>query len=271
MDTILNWLQALVPAEFDAALLIRAGVVVAAGILIFALIGRIFFGKRSVINHSVCSVIGILFIYIITVVLYSTGVKLELPMPSLPLVSLSGDYLYIFNFLEADFPQICEQLLSTVILAFLVNLAESWLPTGKKLLSWYLYRCLTVIIAIVFHMIANALINAFLPADFLSFAPMILLGILVLTMLVGGLKFLVGAALATVNPIVGFLYTFFFASVIGKHLSKAVLTTVLISLIVLAMNYFGVFSVYIAAAALTAYIPLLIVLILAWYVVGHLF
>lgn len=271
MNAILNWLQALVPAEFDAALLLRAGIVVAAGILIFALIGRIFFGKRSTLNHSVCSVIGILFIYIITIVVYSTGVKLELPIPSLPFVTMSGDYLHIFNLLEEDFSQICEQLLSTVILAFLVNLAESWLPTGKKLLSWYMYRCLTVIIGIVFHVIANALINAFLPADILSFAPMILLGILVLSMLVGGLKFIVGAAIATVNPIIAFLYTFFFASVVGKHLSKAVLTTVLISLLVLALNYFGVFSVYIAAAALTAYIPLLILLLLAWYIVGHLF
>jgi hypothetical protein len=76
--------------------------------------------------------------------------------------------------------------------------------------------------------------------------------------------------LGTVSPLVGVLYTFFFASVLGKQITKAILTTAIISAIVYGLNYFGITSVFIAAAALAAYLPLLIVLLVLWYIVGHL-
>ena len=52
-----------------------------------------------------------------------------------------------------------------------------------------------------------------------------LLALLVLLLLVGALKLIVGAVLATVNPLIGAFYTFFFATLAGKALSKAILTT----------------------------------------------
>ena len=94
--------------------------------------------------------------------------------------------------------------------------------------------------------------------------------LLVLLLLVGALKIVVGAILATVHPLIGAFYTFFFATVVGKALSKAILTTAILSGIIWAMNYIGVFTVSIAKEALIAYIPLLIVLIVVWYVVSRL-
>ena len=98
---------------------------------------------------------------------------------------------------------------------------------------------------------------------------MILLALMVLLLLVGALKLIVGAVLATVNPLIGAFYTFFFATIVGKSLTKAILTAGILAGIVAALNYIGCFAVSIAAAALIAYIPLLIVLVVIWYVVSR--
>ena len=124
-------------------------------------------------------------------------------------------------------------------------------------------------IAMLLHLLAYAILNILLPEGFLLWAPMVLLALLVLMMMVGGLKILVGALISTVNPVIGALYTFFFANIIGKMISKAVLTTILLGVIVWLLYYLGITAVYIASAALAAYIPLLIILLLLWYLVGH--
>ena len=94
----------------------------------------------------------------------------------------------------------------------------------------------------------------------------VLLALLVIMLLTGVLKILVGAVLTTMNPIVGGLYTFFFATVIGKMVSKALLTTVILAVLVLALNYVGINNIYVAKEALTAYIPLAVGLAAIWYI-----
>ena len=96
---------------------------------------------------------------------------------------------------------------------------------------------------------------------------MILLGILVTLLLTGALKILVGAVLTTVNPIIGGLYTFFFATVIGKQITKAVLTTAILAAAVLGLQYIGLSVISIAGSALVAYIPIMLLLVVLWYIV----
>ena len=119
------------------------------------------------------------------------------------------------------------------------------------------------------HLVVTWAFNTYLPQGLVTYAPTIVLGLLVLLLLVGALKIVVGAVLSTVNPLIGAFYTFFFATVVGKALSKALLTTAILSAIILAMNYIGVFAVSIATEALIAYVPLLIVLVAIWYVVSR--
>ena len=92
-----------------------------------------------------------------------------------------------------------------------------------------------------------------------------------LLLLTGALKILVGALLTTVNPIIGGLYTFFFATVIGKQISKATLTTVILAGLIIALKYAGVTVISIASAALIAYVPILILLMILWYIVCKFF
>ncbi|MBQ6890397.1 MAG: hypothetical protein IJN53_05215 [Oscillospiraceae bacterium] len=247
----------------------KAVVLLAVGSLVLGCIGRYCFGKNSIIDHSVSSAIGILFIYAATVVLFSLGAKYERFVATLPFIRLSGDTMHIFVFEGTEFTLICEQLVNMIILAFLANVLDSILPRGENFFTWLIFRCLTIILAIAMQLGVNWLFTAYLPQGIVTYAPTILLIVLVLMLAVGIFKIFVGAAIATVNPIVGALYTFFFATYIGRSISKAVLTTIILSFLVLGLNSLGITAIGIALAGLVAYIPLMVALLIVWYIVNR--
>ena len=121
--------------------------------------------------------------------------------------------------------------------------------------------------ALFLHLVVTGLLTTYLPEGLVTYAPTILLGLLVLLLATGALKFLVGLVLTSVNPLIAALYTFFFANVIGKQITRAVLTTALLSGLVILLNFLGCGAIYIASAVLITYIPFVILLIAAWYVV----
>ncbi len=267
MESIIQYVSSL---ELDFGALLKTGAILLLGTLLISLFGRFIFGKKSALNNAVSSAIGILFIYGITVILKSAGVQYQSLVAPLPFVSISGDQLIFFSFAAADYTVICSEVLSMIILAFLVNLADGWLPKGKNILSWVFFRCLTVVIAFLMHLVVVGLFTRYLPQGLVTYAPTVLLALLVLMLLTGALKILVGAVMATVNPLIAALYTFFFANVVGKQITKAVLTSALLAGLVLLLQYLGVTAISIASAALMAYIPFIILLVILWYIVSHL-
>ena len=269
MESITNFLQSIVPEGFVVPGFLRAVFILFIGILVIGTAGRLIFGRRSVLNRSVSSAISILFIYAITVVIYSTGVDLSFLLSPLPMITISGEHLRVFTFEGSEATVICSQLVNMIILAFLVNLADNWLPQGKGVFSWFFFRCMSVLLAMMLHVIVTAIMQALLPEGILDYAQTILLVLLVIMMAVGALKLLVGIILTTVNPLIGILYTFFFANFIGKALSKAVLTTALIAGLVFLLNTLETTVIFIGVAALTAYIPFLLLLLLVWYLIGQ--
>ena len=268
MEAIVNFFDSI---GFDFDSFWKAALILLLGTFLLSIFGRFVFGKRSALNNAVSSAIGILFIYAVSVVLRSTGAQFQGLIAPLPFVSISDDTMTLFSFAGAHYTTICSEILSMIILSFLVNLADGWLPKGKNVFSWAFFRCVTVVVGYLMHLIVVGLFAAYLPDGIVTYAPAILLGLLVILLLTGALKIIVGALLTTVNPIVGGLYTFFFATVIGKQVTKAVLTTALLSALVIALQYIGVGVISIASAALVAYIPIMIVLIVMWYVVCRIF
>ena len=268
MEAIREFFQTL-PQQFDLPGFLTPALILCGGLLVLGILGRLLFGKKSVLNQSVSAVIGILFIYAVTVVLFSLGVRVDYLVSPLPFIELKGDLLYIFPILSSDYTAICGHVLNMIILAFLVNLVNSWLPTGKKFFFWFLFRCISVVAAMALFTLANSLITTFLPADLMKWAPVILLAILVISLLLGALKFVVGAVLTTVNPLIAVLYTFFFASILGKQVSKAILSTLIFTALVCMLDGLGVLAISIGTAALIAYIPLLLVLLVLWYLIGR--
>lgn len=267
MDQILTYL----PETVDPAqLALAAGGFMAATLLIGSL-GRALMGKNSELSNAASSAIGILFIYIATVVVMTVGGDLEQFRPylsPLPFVTIDGAELRLFTFAAADYAVICREILSMVILAFLVNLLDSILPRGNHLITWFLLRCATVVLAILAHWGVTGLITGFIPDVIADNASTILLGLLVLMLAVGSLRLVVGLAIAAINPIIAALYTFFFANIIGQQLSKAMLTTALLTALVWGLNAIGMTVIPIDMAALLGYMPFLGVLAALWYLVN---
>lgn len=270
MEKIYDLIQSITPASINVPKYLQFMAVIVVGVLLVSILARLIFGSRSTLHHAVSSAIAILCIYVVNVVVYSTGAKLEIILSPLPFVSIQGDYLMLFNILTAEFNDICVHVLDMIILAFLMNLLDSWLPKGEKLISWYFFRFLSVVMAICLQYIVNLLLGVIVPAGFAQYAPAILLIILIAALLLGALKLLVSGLLVFLDPILAFLYTFFFSNIVGKQLSKAILTTALLTALVCLLNYLQIGAVYIATAALAAYLPLLIIVLVLWYIVGHL-
>lgn len=270
MENTIAALASNIPAVINFGSMLKFIVIFAFLSVFVGLLGRVIFGTRSSLNHAMSSVMGILFMYVLAIVIYTYNPKdLVQYLTPLPFVRFSGEKLYIFSFLNSDFSGICSQVLSMVILAFLVNLLDYVMPKGKKILLWYLLRFFTVILATLLHGVVSSLIETYLPGALIQYAPIILLMFLLAMLLVGVFQFLVGVILTAANPIVGGIYAFFFSNAIGKQFTNSVLTTFVLCLLVFLLEHFGYAVISISAAALGACIPLILVLLALWYLIGH--
>lgn len=238
--------------------------------LVLALIGRFICGKKSVLGYSVSSSIGIIFIYTITAIFANAGPNIQRFFAPLPFVTFQNAMAEFFSFHE-HYTVICSELLSMVILAFLMNLVNTLLPKGKHPITWFLLRCVSVISALLLHLLATTLIHSFLPEELMTYAPVILLAVLLLMLITGILKIPVALMLASVNPLISAFYTFFFANIVGKQVTKAVYTTGILSVLLIVLQKIGVVTLSIATSALIIYIPMIILLALLWYFVDRIF
>lgn len=237
--------------------------------LILGVMGRFVLGKRSSLNLSVSSTIGILFIYALTVVVYTFHPwNLDALLSPLPFATFSNDYLIILPITDAQFPALCTQILSLIILAFLVNLVDTFAPKGNHIFSWLLLRLLTMAVCMVLHLAVNWAFRTYMPNILVTYAPMILLLILCFCLLSGVINLLLGMVIAVANPFLGAMYTFFFSNIVGKQVSKAVFSSVIICVVMYLLDLFGYTVICISAAALLTYIPLALILLVLWYLIG---
>ena len=258
-------------AGVDLYALIKVLSILIFGTLLLCTFCRFIFGKHSVLNVAISSTIGIIFIYSFALILCIIIPAFSALSSSLPLISIQDNTVTFFSIRSAHYTLICSETLSALLLAFLVNLVDEHLPKGTTFFSWLIFRFLTVVIGTILHIFTVWVLKKILPIDILRYAPTILLGLLILMLLTGALK-LIGSALLTVfNPIIGALYSFFFANFIGKQLAKGMLTTTLIVVLLWFLPLVGIQSISLATAALIAHLPTLLLLALLWYVIKRFF
>ena len=229
-----------IPTQISFTTMLQFLLYFAAASLILGVLSRFILGKRSSLNHSLSSAMGILFIYVVTVVIYTFKPLFfaELLSP-LPFVNFYGDYIVLFPFAPGDIPALCSGALSLIILAFLVNLLDTFIPKGKTIVGWYLLRLVSIVLAMGLHYVVHWAFNTYLPDVLVTYAPMILLFLLVFMLLLSVLNLVLGVALTVMNPIFGAIYTFFFSNIIGKQLTKAVFSSLIVGIIFFLLDYFG--------------------------------
>ena len=257
-----------IPTEIDLAGTAQFMLFFAAASLMLGFMGRVFLGKRSSLNHSLSAAMGILFVYAVAIGVYTFKPwSLDALLSPLPFVRFAGEHLLIIPFQGSPMTIVCSEILSLIILAFLVNLLDTLIPRGNSAVGWFFLRILMVLFAMVLHILADWAFKTYLPNVLVTYAPTILLVILAVALLMGLMNLVLSVVLTVVNPIFGALYTFFFSNIIGKQLSKAVFTSGIICGVVFLLGYFGC-TVICVSAALSAYIPLAIVLLLLWFLIG---
>ena len=261
----------LIPVDLDLAHIAKFLLIFSAGSLILSLLGRLILGKRSSLNHSLSSVMAILFIYALTIVVYTFKPwNLESLLSPLPFVTFFNDYMVVMPIVGIYPTVLARELVSLIILAFLVNLLDTFIPQGNSAIGWYCLRFFTVGLAMVLHLVIHWAFNTYAPDLLVEYAPLILLLLLVSLLLLGFLNAVLGLILTITNPFVGAVYTFFFSNIVGKQITKAVFTSGILCVILFLMDRFGYSFVHISTAALSAYLPVGGVCLILWFLIGHL-
>lgn len=239
--------------------------------LILSGIGRVVLGKRSSLNHSLSSVMAVLFLYAVTVVIYTLKPwSLDLLLSPLPFATFSDHYLIILPITDLQFPAFCTEILSLLILTFLINTVDGLLPQGDNLLSWLLMRIITILACFGLHLLVSWAFRTYLPDALAEYAPMILLMVLGILLLSGVISLVLGLIIAISSPFLGAMYSFFFSSIVGKQVTKAVFTTGILAGLLFLMDHFQLVVIMITPGALLTYIPLALALLVLWYLIGHL-
>ena len=268
MEIIQKILDIVLPESFD---LYSYGLhLLVAIVSIFIVVGiiRLSFGKGSNMNTSIASAIAILTIYVINVLAYSLWDKLQILFVPLPYVTVTKDYLTIFPIFEASVSEVCREFVNMTILAYVMNLMETWLPKGDKVGSWFSFRFFALIIALCLHYCLTLLLNTVLDEHVLDVIPLYLLGIVALAFLLACLKMIIGGDGAFVKNFLGAFHTFFFSNEMGKQLMRALTTSILLSIMVCVLNYLAYTAVAIAAVSFFAYFPIILVGLIYWYVIS---
>lgn len=245
-------------------------VMLMAATMLFGIAFRLLFGRNSSMNRAMSSAIGILFIYAVTIIIHTLNPwKLIRYTSPLPFVVFQDKTMVLLPFRNADNVFLYSQILSLVILCFLVNLLDNTVPQGKTVVGWFLTRVLMVAFSMIAHLFASGLIRLFLPELLVEYAPMALLLILAASLLLGMSKLLLSIVLAAVNPLIGALYAFFFSNRLGKQLTKAVLSTGILCLFFWLLESNGYTVISITQSALLSYIPFGCSLLIIWFMLGH--
>ena len=270
LRSVIRHASSYLPAELDFMAVAQFLLFFAAASLVLGVISRVVLGKRSSLNHSLSSVMAALFVYTITVIIYTFKPwNLDILLSPLPFASFSDHYLIIHPITDLQFTALCTELVSLLILTFLINLVDSVLPAGEGILGWLLLRLISVLFCFALHLTVGWAFRTYLPHVLVNYAPTILLFSLLAMLLSGIVSLILGLVIAVTNPFLGAMYSFFFSSLVGKQISKAVFTSGIVCGILYLMDHFGLVVILITPAALLTYIPLALVLLVLWFLTGH--
>mgnify|MGYP004474956883 FL=1 len=268
IQSILETTNALIPATLEKSIILSALLIVF--VLGLGLVFRLFFGRNCAVNRGISGFLEVLFIYATTVTVYTLKPwNLTQYLAPLPFAIFRGDILIVSYSACSTIPLLCSQLLSLIILCFIVHLLNFVLPRGRSFVPWLLMRAVCVVLAVGVDLAANWALNAFLPAVIAESAPVALITVLAVTLLVSLFNPLLCILFTAANPIVGLLYTFFFSNTIGKNLTRAVLSAGMVFALFYGMDYFECIVIDITPGALLRYSPFALALLGVWYVFDY--
>lgn len=242
-------------------------------VLCITFIARIILKPNSSLKHAISSSLAIVMFYIgcMCVYIFNPG-GLNHYLAPLPFIYIVDEEITLVNLLTSSFPEICRNLVSMVLLAYLINQINSYTPPNLKMLGWILYRVFCLFAAFFIHYLVYRVINkidtSIVPELLRDYVSIILISILVFMFLLGFIKFLVSLVVSVANPMFGGCYQFFFVNKVGKNLSRALGSTAILSGLAIGMHRLGYDTLPIAVDSLDRYIPFGVCMFILWIIVG---
>ena len=138
MESIVSYFSQL---GIDFYVFLKIAGMIILGSLLLSCISKFIFKKQTLLVSAVSSSIAIIFIYVVMVLILTVTTQLRFLITPLPFASISQESIRFFRFADASYTAIAGELLSMIILAFLVNLIDQWLPKGKNILSFLCFLC----------------------------------------------------------------------------------------------------------------------------------
>lgn len=268
ISSILDTTSNLIPTTLEEMILLFLALAVFA--LGLGFVFRLFFGAHCLVNRSISGFFGVLFIYAVTVTVYTLKPwNLSQYLSPLPFAIFRKDILIITSSACSTVSLLCSQLLSLIILCFIIHLLNFLLPNGRSFIGWLFFRLVAVAAAILLNLAANWALNTFLPDVIANSAPVVLMAVLVAAILVSLFNPLLCILFTVANPVIGLLYTFFFSNTIGKNLTRAVLSAALTCGLFYLMEYAGFSVIDITHRALLTYVPFAAALVGIWFVFDY--
>lgn len=257
-------------ASIDWSYILKTAVLIAAAFLIIGAVFCVVFGKDSPLVRATSACLSLVLVYLTAIVLYRFLPHIRASLPALPFITVTGDAFYLWNPAHLGTTQLFPSLLQLFILAFLVNILDTFLPKGEKLLSWYLMRTACVAVALGLYMVISGLVTRFASQVFGEWAGAILIGIWAFILLTAIVRAVVAVVLTVINPIIGGLYAFFFSNVLGQQFSKSILTTLLCLAILAVLDRLGLSAFAFESFSLASYGPACLIAMVALYLFGKL-
>lgn len=256
-------------ASVDWAAAAKTALIIIAAFLILGGVFRLLFGKGSKLSRAVSAVLSIGLVYLAAILLYVFVPELRQSVSQLPFITVTAEHFLLWDLKLLGESLLYPSLMQLAILAFLVNLLETVLPEGKNFVSWYLWRLVTVAGALAGYVGVSSLVTAFVPELFGPWAKYIILSFWAVILISALLKGLLAVVLTVVNPIIGGIYTFFFAHKLGSQFSKSILTTLLSCGVLTLLCNAGLSQFAFADFSLAAYGPACVVVVVMLYVFGR--
>lgn len=270
MEHLLAFFLDLFPAGFDLTAMLNIFLAVFCFAIVVGFIGRLF--KKSPgsgLAHATASAIAILFIYTFIAMLYRMDQDfIKSIIDNLPLIDFDGKNIKCFLVSGAKPTAIASEFLHAFILAFMVIFLDDLIPDAKNTLSWFILQFIIGLVATLVYCFVIHCLEAYVPGLLDSFAPVILVSILLFMLLLGFLKIVLGLLLVAVNPLLGAVFTFFSTSKLGQCLFKAAISVILMFILLMFLEHQGYTSFDIVNGSILSFTPIVILLLTLWFLLG---
>ena len=141
-------------------------------------------------------------------------------------------------------PKLCSNITSLLLLALLVNQIYAFKPGNLKTPGWLVFRFFSTLIAIGVYYGVHLVLRKFLNMipegselqHFMRFVPILLLGALIALFLVAWCKKHMGTFQKVINPAFEGMYGFFFTNRFGVQLTRAMATTLILTLFAVSVQ-----------------------------------